>query len=372
MSGTGFHSNEEFFSHPYSENNKPFVREILDTSKSVRVSGVVSVKRIVILTNTHTYFDRISCLVALSYNQPKFCPNASWNPNATTFANSSTVGSQPYDIFVNTNNTIFVANQQNSRIVIWSEESVVPTRTISGSLTTPWSLFVTTANDIYVDSDSSTGQVDKWTFNWTVDVPTMYTCSKCIDVFVDIDNNLYCAMSSLHQIIKKSLNTVSNALTIVAGTNTSGSEPDMLNQPHGIFVDINLGLYVADYGNDRIQQFPLGQSYGITVAGILSANTTVTLNGPTGIVLDGDSYLFIVDSGNNRIVGSGPDGFRCLAGCDGNGSASNQLSQPFSLSFDTDGNMFVTDRLNDRIQKFILLTGLCGKDDKRSFDFFLK
>jgi sugar lactone lactonase YvrE len=153
----------------------------------------------------------------------------------------------------------------------------------------------------------------------------------------------------------------STTLTVVAGTNVSGSAPDMLNKPCGIFVDINLDLYVADFGNDRIQLFGLGRSYAITVAGILSSSTTITLNGPTGIVLDADKYLFIVDSGNNRIVGSGPDGFRCLAGCDGNGSASNQLSQPFSLSFDIDGNMFVTDTLNDRIRKFILFTNSCIK-----------
>ncbi len=51
-------------------------------------------------------------LLALSYNQPKLCPNSSWNPNATTFANFSTLGSQPFGIFVNTNNTIYATDYQ--------------------------------------------------------------------------------------------------------------------------------------------------------------------------------------------------------------------------------------------------------------------
>ncbi len=59
-----------------------------------------------------------SYLLAVSYNQPKFCSNASWNPNAITFADNSTVGSQPYDIFINTKNTIYVANHENGRIVV--------------------------------------------------------------------------------------------------------------------------------------------------------------------------------------------------------------------------------------------------------------
>ena len=169
-------------------------------------------------------------------------------------------------------------------------------------------------------------------------------------------------MDHLHQIVKKSLNTVSNALTITAGTGIFGSTANQLNYPNGIFVDINLDLYVADCWNNRIQLFRLGELNGITVAGNTSLNTTITLRYPTGIVLDGDNYLFIVDSTNNRIVGSGPNGFRCLVGCSGlPGSASNQLNYPHTLSFDSYGNMFVTDWGNNRIQKFVLLTNLCGK-----------
>ena len=64
------------------------------------------------------------------------------------------------------------------------------------------------------------------------------------------------------------------------------------------------------------------------------------------------SLLWILS--NNRIVGSGPNGFRCLVGCSGYGSASNQLYNPITLSFDSYGNMFVTDCWNSRIEKFIL------------------
>ncbi len=132
-----------------------------------------------------------SYLLAVSYNQPKFCSNVSWNPNATTFADSRTVGLQPYDIFINTNNTIYVANRANDRIVVWSEGSITPTN-ISGNLSDPYSLFVTTSGDIYVDNYKLIGGVSKWTLNSTIGIPAMYTCKKCWDLFVDIDNNLYC------------------------------------------------------------------------------------------------------------------------------------------------------------------------------------
>ncbi|CAF4131525.1 unnamed protein product, partial [Adineta steineri] len=86
----------------------------------------------------------------------------------------------------------------------------------------------------------------------------------------------------------------------------------------------------------------------------------ITLYCPTGIILDAEKYLFIVDNGNHRIVGSALNGFRCLVGCFGAGSQSNQLNYPFSFSFDSYGNMFVTHSLNHRIQKFQYLEESCG------------
>jgi sugar lactone lactonase YvrE len=173
-------------------------------------------------------------------------------------------------------------------------------------------------------------------------------------------------MDQLNQVVTKSLNSGSNALTIVAGTGSAGSASNMLSSPYGIFVDINFDLYVADCGNNRIQLFQSGQLDATTVAGSGSSTTTITLKYPSGIVLDADKNLFIVDNGNNRIVGPGPNGFQCLVGCSGGGSVSNQLDSPQSMAFDNYGNIFITDMMNNRIQKFILLTQLCGKYNKNT------
>jgi hypothetical protein len=75
-----------------------------------------------------------------------------------------------------------------------------------------------------------------------------------------------------------------------------------------------------------------------------------------------NGYLFITDYYNYRVIGSGPNGYRCIVGCSGvNGLLSDQLSNPSSLSFDSHGNLFVADTANGRIQKFLLETNLCGK-----------
>ena len=60
--------------------------------------------------------------------------------------------------------------------------------------------------------------------------------------------------------------------------------------------------------------------------------------------------------GQNRIVGSGPNGFRCIVGC----TQTNQFDGPRSLGFDSYGNLFVSDRENNRILKFELIANSCG------------
>ncbi|CAF4707119.1 unnamed protein product [Rotaria sp. Silwood1] len=92
------------------------------------------------------------------------------------------------------------------------------------------------------------------------------------------------------------------------------------------------------------------------------ASETIILNNPTHVTLDTDGYLFIVDSGNNRIVGSGPNGFRCIVGCSStSGSPSNQLNAPYSMAFDSYGNIYVTDTGNNCVKNFRLATNSCSK-----------
>jgi len=269
-------------------------------------------------------------------------------------------GVEPYGIFININNTLYVADRQNSRIQIWFEGNINPNKTISGGMNTPLSLFATLSGDIYVDNSFVNDRIDKWSINANKSVIVMTNVKDCYSIFVDINNTLYCTMTNYHQVVKKWLDDGMITSTIAAGSNSPGATPNKLNSPRGIFVSTNFDLYVADCNNDRVQLFQLGQLNATTVAGN-QVSQTITLSCPTGVVLDADNYLFIVDSGNHRIIGSGPTGFRCLVGCFGSGSAPNQLYYPQSMAFDSYGNIFVTDRNNSRVQKFVVATNSCSK-----------
>jgi hypothetical protein len=287
-----------------------------------------------------------------------------WNSTGIIFADRSIVGDEPHAIFVNTNNTIYATHRQKKQIVVWNEGSESPTKIISGNFTNPWSLFVTSNGDIYIDDGFENGRVQKWISTNETFAIVMNVNSSCYGLFVDIKDNLYCSMYYHHRVVKRSLNDPVMTTVIVAGTGIEGSAPNELRGPRGIFVDVNLDLYVAECYNNRIQLFQPGESYGITVAGNESLYPTIALNCPSGIVLDAEKYLFIVDHNKHRIVGSGPNGFRCLVGCDKSDSKSNRLNNPYSFSFDRSGNVFVTEEIESRIQKFLLMENSAGKMKK--------
>ncbi len=299
--------------------------------------------------------------LALSFNQPKFSLTAIWNSNGITFADRSIVGVLPLAIFVNTNNTIYVANRRNKQILVWNEGSINSTKTVCGNFTDSNSLFVASNGDIYIDDGYKNGRVQKWISTTKTFDTVMPVNSSCYGLFVDINDTLYCSMFENHRVVKRCLNGPVMTSVIVAGTGFPGPASDEFNGPYGIFVDLNFDLYVADCENDRIQLFQPEESNGITVAGIESPYPTIALLCPSGISLDASKYLFIVDRYNHRIIGSGPNGFRCLVGCYGGGSQSNQLYFPFSFSFDRSGNMLVIDQANHRLQKFLYMEKSCGK-----------
>ena len=265
-----------------------------------------------------------------------------------------------YSIFIDTNNTAYISDAGKGAIQVWAEGMNQSIRTISVTFGKAYTTFVTFNGDIYA-GDSNQGQVRRWLPNATDSVSAMLIREDCWGLFIDILNTLYCSVGYHHHVVSMPLSDTRNTLTLVAGKSCAGSTADTFNGPSGVFVDLDLKLYVADWGNSRIQLFHQGQVNATTVAGS-GASGTIDLYHPEHIILDYDGYVFIADAGNNRIVGSGPNGFRCVVGCSGiAGAAADQFSYPQTLAFDSFGNIWAVDQLNGRVQKFVLDTGSCSK-----------
>lgn len=304
-------------------------------------------------------------LYVVSYNLPKICANATWNVNGTTFINQSMTVSNPLAIFVDYNDSIYVAIHSTKKILVWCKETVDPVKQLSVNLYKYTGLFVTINGDIYFENGTNPGRIEKWPINSNSSVFVTNVSGNCHGLFVDMHNNFYCSMHKEHRVIKMSLDDTNELITI-AGTGSSGSALNQLNTPWRIFVDTNFHLYVADAGNNRIMYFQPGETYGKLLAGNGTPNG-LYLEYPTDIVLDADGFLYIADSRHHRVIRVTHNSYQCIAGsCKQPGSTPNELNISYAIQFDSYGSFYVVDEFNYRIQKFNLSRNSCGKFHRKS------
>ncbi len=126
-------------------------------------------------------------------------------------------------------------------------------------------------------------------------------------------------------------------------------------EPWGVAVDQAGNIYVADTWNHRIQKFdPNGKflkkwGYFVTTDGQLGE--PVGMWGPRAIVIDADGNLYVADTGNKRVQEFDPEG-NFLGQWGGGGVIEGRFDEPVGLAIDAQGNFYVADTWNRRIQKF--------------------
>ena len=224
----------------------------------------------------------------------------------------------------------------------------------SNQLKYPNDVFVTDTA-VYV-MDTGNSRVQKWSRNGTNPMtrPGALASGSGFFLFVDKYDSVYVTLDSTSKVIRFAPN--SSVYTTVAGTSTSGSASNQFQSPRGIWVDGARTLYVADFNNHRIQKWMYNASSGITVVGIGgSGNSLTQLQNPESVAVDTSGRLYIADRYNHRIVRWAPNATVgvCVVACTGvAGQQANQLNQPISVAFDTNGSMYVSDSSNNRVQKF--------------------
>ena len=111
------------------------------------------------------------------------------------------------------------------------------------------------------------------------------------------NNNSQYSVNSRIQMFTAGSTSATGGVT-VAGGNGPGAAADQLYNPNGIIVDSTGNIYIADLGNNRIQEFPVGStslSSGVTVAGgNFQGNLPFQLSDPEGVFVDGSGNLYVL------------------------------------------------------------------------------
>lgn len=216
----------------------------------------------------------------------------------------------------------------------------------SAELSNPYGVFVDSAENIFIADTgndvirevSSAGTITTVAGNGTDCTPATAACgdggaaasaqlSSPTGVFVDAAENVYIADAFDNRI--RAVNTSTQSVTVagttiaagdiatVAGTGTRGYAGDgaaaasaELDTPYGLFVDASGDIYIADTENAAIREVVASTGFIQTVAGTPltpgfsgdgGQSTSAELNSPSGVFGNSAGDLFIADTENARV-----------------------------------------------------------------------
>jgi DNA-binding beta-propeller fold protein YncE len=145
------------------------------------------------------------------------------------------------------------------------------------------------------------------------------------------------------------------------GDGTPGTGNGEFTDPRGVAVDDAGNVYVADHGNNRLQKFsPTGRflaRWGANGGDGTAGSGDGEFRIPRGIAVDHAGHVYVADKGNHRIQELSPTGrFMRRWGAHGGdgtpGVGDGEFNLPYNIALDGAGNLYVTDVLNHRVQKF--------------------
>lgn len=157
-------------------------------------------------------------------------------------------------------------------------------------------------------------------------------------------------------------------INTVAGTGYLGSSNGNIRTTSGVAVDSKGNMYFVDSGNHRILQLQAGATTPRVFAGSTTnisgyagdgaSPQAARFRSPQGLAIDAQDNLYIADWGNNRIRKISADLVVSTVGGNGslsfngdNGLANATSMSPFDVAVDSQGNIFFTDDVNNRVRR---------------------
>ncbi|CAF5036396.1 unnamed protein product [Rotaria sp. Silwood1] len=294
-------------------------------------------------------------------------PNATWSQNGITVAGGNEQGSEtnqlyyPLGLYVDDDQTIYVADWGHHRIVEWKSGATNGTVVAGGNgkgngahqLNYPRDVIIDKESDSLIISDRGNNRVVRWPRQNGTEGETIISNICYVGLTMDDNGFLYVVDDGKYEVKRYKIGDTQG--TVVAGGNGQGNRLDQLSIPRYVFVDRDHSVYVTEWENHRVMKWKEGATQGIIVAGGHGQGNSLTqLYHPQGVVVDQLGTVYVADCGNDRIMRWPKEATQgsVIVGGNGEGSDSDELNGPIGLSFDRHGNLYVVDYENHRVQKF--------------------
>ncbi len=211
----------------------------------------------------------------------------------------------------------------------------------------PIQLAQTTSLDPYEGKRTETDALTVWGSNGSGD--GQFVTPR--NLAVGSDGSIYVADSGNHriQVFDKDGN-------FLLKWGSEGAQPGQFSEPWGIAVAEDGTVFVADTWNHRIQAFTSTGQFLRAFGSFVNVQNdpqaeTGKFWGPRDIAIDAQGNLYVTDTGNKRIQKFTSTG-EFLQMWGGGGIIPGSFEEPVGIDIDSQGNIYVADTWNRRIQKF--------------------
>ena len=261
---------------------------------------------------------------------------------------------RPHDVAFDSKGDIYVSGRDNNNIQKFTHNGTFILKwgtkgSADGQFKTPYSIGIDKSDHVFVvDRDNSRIQefdsngtfINKWygvsphnKFNRPEDI----TFSPYGIFITDTGNN---------RILK-----VDSKLRLLSQWGKEGTGNGQFVHPHAIDVDSRGNVYVGTLKQPGVQIFDSNGTF-ITKWGDSGTGPGQFSIPQEHIAVDGDDFVYIVDGGKNPRVQKFYTNGTVVAIIGTKGAGDGQLLEPEHVSVDSQGNLYVVDKGNSRIQVF--------------------